>query len=67
LFDLVNMKKNAVIHNILQNVGKKKSLKYTLGRKNWTQKHISTMKKQLSRDRFAVWYKNYMKELGQDK
>ena len=46
---------------------KKKSLIYTLGRRHWTTKHISTMKKRLSKDRFAVWYKNYMKELGQDK
>tara|TARA_Y100000114_G_scaffold44726_1_gene40381 strand:- start:3110 stop:3304 length:195 start_codon:yes stop_codon:yes gene_type:complete len=60
-------KKLLEIHKIIANVNKKKSLIYTLGRRHWTTKHISTMKKRLSKDRFAVWYKNYMKELGQDK
>jgi hypothetical protein len=44
-------------------VGKKKALKYVLGRKHWTTKHISTMKRRLSKDAFSKWYKEYLKEI----
>jgi len=60
---VVKEKKVAVIHNLLTDLTKKKSLRYTLGRKHWTEKHISTMKRSLSKDRFASWYKEYVKQI----
>ena len=49
-------KKLVDINSLLTTVGQKKHIKYTLGRKHWTEKHISTMKRRLSKDRFASWY-----------
>ena len=51
------------INKLLTDIQKKRSLKYTLGRKHWTEKHISTMKRRLSKDRFASWYKEYVKQI----
>jgi len=51
------------INKLLTDISKKRSLKYTLGRKHWTEKHISTMKRRLSKDRFASWYKEYVKQI----
>ena len=51
------------INKLLTDISKKRSLKYTLGRKHWTEKHISTMKRKLSKDRFASWYKEYVKQI----
>lgn len=51
------------INKLLTDIVKKRSLKYTLGRKHWTEKHISTMKRSLSKDRFASWYKEYVKQI----
>lgn len=51
------------INKLLTDISKKRSLKYTLGRKHWTEKHISTMKRSLSKDRFASWYKEYVKQI----
>ena len=51
------------INKSLTDIVKKRSLKYTLGRKHWTEKHISTMKRSLSKDRFASWYKEYVKQI----
>jgi len=56
-------KKLADINSLLTTVGQKKHIKYTLGRKHWTEKHISTMKRRLSKDRFASWYKEYVKQI----
>ena len=56
-------KKLADIHSLLTTVGQKKHLKYMLGRKHWTEKHISTMKRRLSKDRFASLYKEYVKQI----
>jgi hypothetical protein len=56
-------KKLAEIQDLLTTVGKKKALKYVLGRKHWTTKHISTMKRRLSKDAFSKWYKEYLKEI----
>ena len=60
---VVNEKRVAVIHNLLTTVGQKKHIKYTLGRKHWTEKHIGLMKRSLSKDRFASWYKEYVKQI----
>ena len=51
------------INKLLTDISKKRSLKYTLGRKHWTEKHISTMKRRLSKDRFASWYNEYVEQI----
>jgi len=51
------------INKLLTDISKKRSLKYTLGRKHWTEKHIGLMKRSLSKDRFASWYKEYVKQI----
>ena len=60
---VVKEKKVASINNLLTDLTKKKSLRYTLGRKHWTEKHIGLMKRSLSKDRFASWYKEYIKQI----
>ena len=60
-------KKPIDIHTLLTSVGKRKHIKYLLGRSHWTQKHITTMKRRLSKDSFATWYKGYIKQIDKER
>jgi predicted DsbA family dithiol-disulfide isomerase len=57
------------INNILQEIAKKKSLKYNVYRKkaksqHWTQKLIADMKTRLSTRDFLEWEKRFNEQLG---